>query len=329
MNQKTKRGLIIFLTGMALLTSGCVTVNLFPPNKGLEEKDLLPSSARDKILFLSLDGFIGDQGKKGGIPLFGGRKNQVRLVRKELQKASGDEHIRAIVFMIDSPGGTVTASDRIYHLIRLYRKKTHIPVIAFFGDLGASGAYYVAMGSDEVWARPTSVVGSIGVMIANVGVEGLMKKVGVTDRTVASGPEKEMGSPLKEMTPEDRTIFEGLVQDFYGSFLGVVSKNRKIDQGQLARLADGRVYSASQALRNHLIDRVGYRDDLVGHLKRKLGIPHVRLVQYRMPDQGSPPFLGMTSPGIDTLSVASVISILKSMGPTPLYLWEPGGLSMK
>jgi len=320
----------IALLGVLISVSGCVTVNLFPENKGLVEKDLEPSNAKDKILFLSLNGFIGDQAKKGGMPLLGGKKNQVRLMREEFQKASKDKHIRAVVLLVDSPGGTVTASDRIYHQIRLYKQRMHVPVIAFFEDLGASGAYYAAMGTDEVWAHPTSVVGSIGVMIANVGVEGLMKKVGVTNRTVASGPEKEMGSPLKEMTPEDRKIFEGLVQDFYRTFIDVVEKNRKIPRKRLIALADGRVYSARQALEDHLVDRIGYRDDLVSHVKKKLGIANVRLVQYRKPGEGASPLFGMTtSGGFDTFAMAGLASVIRSMGPTPLYLWEPGGLSMK
>ncbi|EQD25647.1 MAG: Signal peptide peptidase SppA, 36K type [Leptospirillum sp. Group IV 'UBA BS'] len=257
-----------------------MTVNLYPQEKGLEEKVVKPSRAKDKILFLPVRGFIGDQHKKGGLPFLGGKTDQVQLLEREFSKASGDPHVKAVVLMIDSPGGTVTASDRLYHRIRVFRKKTGIPVIAFFGDLGASGAYYAAMGADEVWARPTSVVGSIGVMIANLGFEGLMKKVGVSDRTIASGPEKEMGSPLREMTPEDRKIFEGLVSDFYEKFLDVVEKNRKIGGKKLAVLADGRVYTASQAMSAHLIDHVGYRSDLVDHLKGRLGIAHLKLVRY-------------------------------------------------
>ena len=324
-------GRIVFgiLASALLALSGCVTVNLYPQEKGLVEKVIKPSMAQDKILFLPVRGFLGDQHKKGGIPFLGGKTDQVHLLEKEFQKASEDRRIKAIVLMIDSPGGTVTASDRIYHRIRVFRKKTGIPVIAFFGDLGASGAYYAAMGTDEVWARPTSVVGSIGVMIANLGFSGLMKKVGVTDQTIASGPEKEMGSPLRKMTPEDRKIFEGLIGDFYDKFLDVVEKNRKIGRKDLKLLADGRVYTASQALSDRLVDHVGYRSDLVAHLKGKLGISHLKLVRYQEPGGGSPPLFGMASGGWSTLSESSLLSLIRTLGPTPLYLWAPGGLSMK
>ncbi|MCL4484727.1 MAG: signal peptide peptidase SppA [Nitrospirae bacterium] len=314
---------------LSLLLSGCVTVNLYPQEKGLEEKVVKPSRAKDKILFLPVRGFIGDQHKKGGLPFLGGKTDQVQLLEREFSKASGDPHVKAVVLMIDSPGGTVTASDRLYHRIRVFRKKTGIPVIAFFGDLGASGAYYAAMGADEVWARPTSVVGSIGVMIANLGFEGLMKKVGVSDRTIASGPEKEMGSPLREMTPEDRKIFEGLVSDFYEKFLDVVEKNRKIGGKKLAVLADGRVYTASQAMSAHLIDHVGYRSDLVDHLKGRLGIAHLKLVRYQESGGGSPPLFGMEAGGWSALSEGSLLSLIRTLGTTPLYLWAPGGLTMK
>ncbi len=327
--EEMKKLLILFFSGILLVLSGCVTVNLYPQEKGLEEKLIKPSRAEDKILFLPIRGFIGDEPKKRGIPFLGGKTDQVHLLEREFQKASGDTHVKAVVLMIDSPGGTVTASDRLYHKIREFRKRTGIPVIAFFGDLGASGAYYAAMGTDEVWARPTSVVGSIGVMIANLGFEGLMKKVGVSDRTIASGPEKEMGSPLRTMTPEDRKIFEGLVQDFYQKFLNVVRENRKIDRERLARLADGRIFTATQAKSANLIDHVGYRSDLVSSLKEKLKIKDLKLVQYQETGGGSPPLFGMTSGGWSALSEGTLIALVRSLGPTPLYLWTAGGLTMK
>ena len=325
-----KKGFFYVLISLVLLAvPGCVTVNLYPQEKGLEEKVIKPSRAEDKILFLPIRGFIGDEPRRGGIPLLGGKIDQVHLLEQEFQKASRDPHVKAVILRIDSPGGTVTASDRLYHRIREFRKKTGIPVVAFFGDLGASGAYYAAMGSDEVWARPTSVVGSIGVMIANLGFEGLMKKVGVSDRTIASGPEKEMGSPLRTMTPEDRKIFEGLVQDFYQKFLDVVEKNRRIKGKKLSALADGRVFTASQAQKANLIDHIGYRSDLVRSLKQKLRLGHVKLVRYQETGGGSPPLLGMTSGGWSALSDGTLIALIRSLGPTPLYLWTAGGLTMK
>ncbi|MCL5953089.1 MAG: signal peptide peptidase SppA [Nitrospirae bacterium] len=319
------------IAGTALLTlSGCITVNLFPQDRGLVEKKLRPQEgATEKVVFLPIHGFIGDQEKKGGTPLLGGKTDQVRLLDRELEKARRDPHVRAIVLDIDSPGGSVTASDRLYHKILLFRQRTKIPVIAFFGDLGASGAYYTAMGADEVWARPTSVVGSIGVMIANVGVEGLMKKVGVTDRTVASGAEKEMGSPFREMTPEDRRIFEGLVADFYATFLEVVERGRRMEANHLRPLADGRVFTARQALANGLLDRVGYRSDLIDHLKKKLGMNKLMLVTYRESDEGSPSLLGMDAGGFRSVSAQALAGLIRSLGPTPLYFWSPGGLIMK
>ncbi len=320
---------LIVFSGIFLVLTGCFTINLYPQEKGLLEEKIEPSAAQAKILFLPVRGFIGDQQKKQGMPFLEGRVDQVALLEKEFQKAEKDPEVKAVVLMIDSPGGTVTASDRLYHRVMLYRKKTGIPVIAFFGDLGASGAYYTAMGTEEVWAHPTSVVGSIGVLIANVGVVGLMNKVGVTDRTIASGPEKEMGSPLRKMTPEDRQIFEGMVQDFYKKFLEVVQNNRNMDQGKLKRLADGRIFTASQALREGLLDQVGYRSDLVDHLKKKLGIAKVKLVRYQQVGDGTASLFGMASPGWSAFSEEALTTLVKSLGPTPLYLWSPGGLTMK
>jgi len=320
----------VFFAAVFLFLGGCITVNLFPEDRGLVEKDLRPpGGATEKVVFLHVRGFIGDQEKKKGTPMLGGRINQVSELEREFDKASRDTHVRAVVLEIDSPGGTVTASDRLYHRIMLFRERTRIPVVAFFGDLGASGAYYAAMAADEVWSRPTSVVGSIGVLIANIGVEGLMKKVGITDRTVASGAEKEMGSPLRKMTPEDRAIFEGLVKDFYGNFLRVVERGRKISPEKLLPLADGRVYTASQALSLGLVDRVGYRSDLTNHLEKITKTASLRLVTYEESGGGSPPLFGMDAGGFSSVSAAALMGLIRSMGPEPLYFWAPGGLTMK
>ncbi len=326
----TRSGRAIFVALGLLFLGGCVTVNLFPEDRGLVEKDLRPAGgAVEKVVFLPVRGFIGDQANKKGTPFLGGRVNQVRQLERELDKASRDPHVRGVVLEIDSPGGTVTASDRLYHRIMLFRERTRIPVVAFFGDLGASGAYYAAMAADEVWAHPTSVVGSIGVLIANIGVEGLMKKVGITDRTVASGPEKEMGSPLRKMTPEDRAIFEGLVKDFYGNFLRVVERGRKMTPERLGPLADGRVYPASLARSLGLVDRVGYRSDLVRHLERITKTQKLRLVTYEESGGGSPPLFGMEAGGISSVSAAALVGLIRSLGPEPLYFWAPGGLTIK
>ncbi len=313
----------VFLWMMPLALGGCITLNLLPAEKGLQEEILSGEGAKDKLLLVPIDGFIGDQNQKG-IPFLGGRVDSVTELRKTFMKASHDPRVRGVVLLVDSAGGSVTASDRIYHLIRLFKQKSGTPVIALVGDMGASGAYYASVGADEIWAHPTSVVGSIGVVIFNVGLTGLMQKIGVEDRSIASGPEKEMGSPLKPMTEKDRKIFQSLVDDLYRQFLDTVSKNRQMSTSTLEPLADGRVYTAREALKLHLIDRIGYRDQLIDHLKRLMHVEEFEVVEYREPALAGGLF-GSQSEATDPLSDSSRLAgALKRLGPTPLYLWTPG-----
>ncbi len=316
------RGLI--LTSLSLLLTSCISINLLPTERGLQEKVLSGEGAKDKLLLVPINGFIGDQTSRG-LPFLGGKDDTVTRIRATLRKASQDPKVRGIVLLIDSAGGSVTASDRVYHLIREFKRKSGIPVIAMVGDMGASGAYYVSVAADEVWVHPTSVVGSIGVVIFNVGVTGLMQKIGVEDRSLASGPEKEMGSPLKPMTDEDKSLFQGLISDLYAQFFDIVSRNRQIAPDVLKPLADGRIYTARQALKHHLVDRIGYRDDLIHHLKRLMHVQRFEVIRYREPFLASTGIFGSESSLDSPLADAGkAAGLLTKSGPTMLYLWSPG-----
>jgi protease-4 len=316
------RGLLV--ASFSLLLTSCISINLLPTERGLQEKVLSGEGAKDKLLLVPINGFIGDQTSRG-LPFLGGREDTVTRIRATLRKASQDPKVRGIVLLIDSAGGSVTASDRVYHLIREFKRKSGIPVMAMVGDMGASGAYYVSVAADEVWVHPTSVVGSIGVVIFNVGVTGLMQKIGVEDRSLASGPEKEMGSPLKPMTDKDKSLFQGLISDLYAQFFDIVSRNRQIAPDVLKPLADGRIYTARQALKDHLVDRIGYRDDLIHHLKRLMHVQRFEVIRYREPFLASTGIFGSeSSSGSPLADAGKVAGLLTKSGPTMLYLWSPG-----
>lgn len=316
------RGLLVAF--FSLLLTSCISINLLPTERGLQEKVLSGEGAKDKLLLVPINGFIGDQTSRG-LPFLGGRDDTVTRIRATLRKASQDPKVRGIVLLVDSAGGSVTASDRVYHLIRAFKRKSGIPVMAMVGDMGASGAYYVSVAADEIWVHPTSVVGSIGVVIFNVGVTGLMQKIGVEDRSLASGPEKEMGSPLKPMTDKDKSLFQGLISDLYAQFFDIVSRNRQIAPDVLKPLADGRIYTARQALKDHLVDRIGYRDDLIHHLKRLMHVQRFEVIRYREPFLASTGIFGSeSSSGSPLADAGKVAGLLTKSGPTMLYLWSPG-----
>ena len=213
---------------------------------------------RGKVLLLDLSGVISSQDKEGLIP----QPNMLATFKEELTRASKDDKIKAVVVRINSPGGTVTASDILYHELRDFKTKKKVPVIASMMDVAASGGYYLAMAADSILVHPSTVTGSIGVIMLTVNARGLLEKVGVEANAITSGPRKDMGSPFRVMTAEERGIFQSVIDSFYHRFLAVVQEGRpNLSADQIKKLADGRIYSGDQAKAAGLIDEIGYLDD--------------------------------------------------------------------
>lgn len=262
---------------IALGLSGCavISVNLLGGAAPLKETTL-SGEGRDKILLIEVQGALTTSEKRG----LRKEASPVSSVRQMIDRAEKDSHIRAVVLRINSPGGTVTASDILYHEIKTYKEKTKVPVVAAIMDLGTSGAYYTALAADSIVAHPTSVLGSIGVILITFNVQGLMEKIGVEDTVVKSGALKDMGSPFKKMGPEERAVFQGLIGAYYDRFVDLVAENRKLAADTVRPLADGRVYTAQQAMKAGLIDRIGYLDDAIAEAKARAGIDQARIVTY-------------------------------------------------
>ncbi len=187
---------------LALTQTACVTINL-PPGPGALEEHKVSGSGKDKVLLLDISGVISSENKES----FYTSPGMLATVKEELERAAKDERVKAIVLRINSPGGTVTASDIIYHELKTFKASRNIPVVASIMDVGASGGYYIAAAADSVLAHPSSVTGSIGVIMLTVNARGLLEKVGVETNAVTSGPRKDMGSPFRVMSPEERGEF--------------------------------------------------------------------------------------------------------------------------
>ncbi|MHC4294891.1 MAG: S49 family peptidase, partial [Planctomycetota bacterium] len=177
----------------------------------------------DKILLLDVDGLLLNDRREG---VLSPGENPVSLWVEKLDKAQGDANIKGVVVRINSPGGGVTASDIMYERLKRFREQRDIPVVAVIEDVGASGGYYVACAADTILAHPTSVTGSIGVLVQTFSLAGTMKLLRIDARAVTSGEKKDMGSPFKPLDEEDLAIFQGIVDEFHQRFLNVVSANR-------------------------------------------------------------------------------------------------------
>lgn len=312
----------LLLLSLAAVQYGCVTVNLLEPPGPVQEVQL-SGSGDGKVLLLDLSGVISAQDKDGLIP----QPNLLATFKEELTKASKDEKIKAVVVRINSPGGTVNASDILYHELKTFKASKKIPVIASMMDVAASGGYYLAMATDAILVHPSTVTGSIGVIMLTVNAKGLLEKVGVEANAITSGPRKDMGSPFRTMTADEKAIFQGVIDSFYHRFLAVVQEGRpQLSSDQIKKLADGRIYSGEQAKAAGLVDEIGYLDEAIELAKKNAGLTEARIVTYRRHGEYQNNIYSRlfgTGSGLSSLASMDLLSIVRGGSPQFMYLWMP------
>jgi protease IV len=320
---KTQRNLLCAgLMAVVLVPSGCITVNLLEPPGPVQEVQL-SGSGDGKVLLMDLSGVISSSEKEGLLP----QPNQLASFKEELTKAAKDDKVKALVLRINSPGGTVNASDILYHELKTFKANKKIPIIASMMDVAASGGYYLAMATDAIYVHPSTVTGSIGVIMLTVNAKGLLEKVGVEANAITSGPRKDMGSPFRTMTTEERAIFQGVIDSFYQRFLMVVQEGRpQLSADQIKKLADGRIYSGDQAKEAGLVDDIGYLDEAIERAKKNAGLTDARVVTYRRSGEYQNNIysrvLGGGS-GLSSLAQMDLLSIVRGGSPQFMYLWMP------
>jgi protease-4 len=315
----------VVLLVLILLAAGCsvISLDLSPRIRPLEE-ETVEGSGDSKIELMDLSGFLSDESTSSLLSITAPPPRVPLLVRirEELKKATDDAKVKALVIRINTPGGTVTASDVIYRELELFKREKKIPVVAIMMDVAASGGYYVALGADTIVAHPTTVTGSIGVIMLTFNAEGLMQKIGVSAQAVKSAERKDMGSPFRPMTPEERAIFQSVIDGLYRQFVDKVIERRQLPEATARTLADGRVYTAEQALANRLVDRVGYMPDAIEVAKLAAGVDKARVVVYHRPRQYRATYYAESQQDGGGL-MAGALSTLTGPGPKFLYLWMP------
>ena len=318
--QRMVISLVLLIT--AVIQHGCVTINLLEPPGPVQEVQL-SGTGDSKVLLLDLSGVISAQDKEGFIP----QPNLLATFKEELTKASKDEKIKAVVLRINSPGGTVNASDILYHELKTFKGSKKIPVIASMMDVAASGGYYLAMATDAILVHPSTVTGSIGVIMLTVNAKGLLEKVGVEASAITSGPRKDMGSPFRTMTAEEKVIFQSVIDSFYDRFLAVVQEGRpNLSADQIKKLADGRIYSGEQAKAAGLVDDIGYLDEAIELAKKQAGLTDARIVTYRRHGEYQNNIYSRlfgTGSGLGSLASMDLLSIVRGGSPQFMYLWMP------
>jgi protease-4 len=225
----------IFTVGLGVL----ILINLFFPDLDL--------SSDDRIALIRVEGVILDSQTTVG----------------ELKRFSENPSVKAIVIRIDSPGGGVVPSQEIYDAVKRVRSKNNKAVIASMGSVAASGGYYIAAATDRIVANPGTLTGSIGVIMETANVEGLLQKIGVEGVVIKSGKYKDVGSPLRKMSADERSLLQAVMDDVHKQFIEAVAEGRSLEPRAAQALADGRIFTGRQAKEAKLVDELGDLEDAI------------------------------------------------------------------
>jgi protease-4 len=306
---------------LALALAGCINVGAFPPDQ--LERVVVEKSERwletNRIALVEVSGFIASE--SGFWTLLGG--TSVADVQQKLQLAAADSRVRAVVLRINSPGGEASASDLIYQEVLRFRERSGKPVVAALMGTAASGGYYTALSADCIVASPTTITGSVGVIMDLINMEKLYGKLGLQPVVIKSGEKKDIGSPTRPMTPEEREILQGLNRALFDQFLAKVRERRPtMDEQQLKTISDGRVVSAQEALQLNLVDRVGYLREAIQRACDLAKIGSADVVVYRPAASYNSNIYAQAGTGL--LLEEGLDMLLLRRGPTFLYLWAPG-----
>lgn len=264
---------------------------------------------------------------KGEITAEGDTYNQ-QFILNQINEAKNDSDNKAILLMLDTPGGSVYECDEVYNKLLEYKKETKRPIYAYCESMCASAGYYIASTADAIYANRNSLVGSIGVITGQfVDATQLLDDLGVKITTVHSGANKLMGAMYEAPTEEQIAIMQSISDEYYAQFVGVVADGRGMTTEQVKALADGRVYSASQCKANGLIDEIGTIDDMDKHIKKVVG-ENVRFYHEVYEQSPYASLLGGLKSAIDSRSMsselASSVKTIEEMNITePMYLYQP------
>ena len=294
--------LLIFIIGISMVGA------LFIAPKVKQSKLV----SHDKIAIVYVDGMI--VGGRGQVGLFTDGGGTDALIR-QLHTARDDESVKAIILRINSPGGTVPASQEVGEELKKIRA-TGKPVITSMADMAASGGYWLAACTDKIYANPSTITGSLGVYMPYSNWEELYKKIGVSQEKIKSGPHKDILSPDRQLTEEERAIIQVMVDDMYNQFVEVIAEGRHLDPAKVRELADGRIYTGRQAKEVGLIDELGNMYDAIDGAANMVGLQgRPEIVEYGKLNAIEALLGAQDTHNPDQLMLKRLTEILSSAGP--------------
>ncbi|SIQ13459.1 protease-4 [Peribacillus simplex] len=249
---------------------------LFASESAFYEEVIEGDDYSNVIAVFDVEGTIQDTGEAS---LLSSATYNHRAFMDKLKMAEENDDIKGIILRVNSPGGGVVESAEIYDKI-LDIKKAKKPVYVSMGSMAASGGYYISAPADKIYASPETMTGSLGVIMHGYNYEKLAKKYGVEFETIKSGPHKDIMSPTREMTGEEREILQNMINNSYDQFVKVIADGRGMTEKEVREIADGRIYDGRQAKENHLIDDFGHLDDVIAAMKTDIGKKDAQVIRY-------------------------------------------------
>lgn len=281
---------IIGIAGVLLVASGFASIGVEQ-----EEDDQLQTLEHINPLSMILgDGTLSEEVVKDGnlqeriliVPIEGpiGPSNPTynhELILAAADEVEKDPSIKAIIFKVNSGGGAVYHSREVYDRYMALKEAVDIPIYTSIGSVGASGAYYISMASDKIYAAPETITGSIGVILSSYNFSEFMQEHGISENTFKTGEYKDILSSSREMTNNEREIIQSQIDESFESFLTVVDQGRpNLNREEVKELASGLTYSGNKAKENGLVDEIGYFRDVVDAVQSDLGINDAQVFQY-------------------------------------------------
>jgi len=290
----------------------------------IEEVELVKSKAKEKILLVDIDGIISSMVSPG---LFERERDILSRIYYRLEKASEDKTVKGVILRLDTPGGEVTASDILYNEVLRFKEKTGLPVVGLMMGVAASGGYYVASACDYIMAHPSTLTGSIGVISVFPNLQELFSKIGIKVNVIKSGQMKDSGGLWRDFTEEEKRIFQTIIDDYYQKFVEVVHQNRKeyLSREELVKIADGRVYTGTQAFDLKLIDEIGYFDQALEKILSLAALEEAKVIAYTYyPKQKTNIYAkGLKEPSLSKITNINYENLLQTLKSGFYYLWLP------
>ncbi|UCZ52287.1 signal peptide peptidase SppA [Bacillus shivajii] len=329
----TKRWVAIFLAAALFLTGSAVSListvfstnleDLFAtPERGFEENIIEEGNGQGKIAVIHLSGVI--QSNYDTPSLFQSPGYNHRTFLKKLDAAAEDPNVHGVVIRVNTPGGGVVESQEIHDMIVDIQDDYEKPVYISMGSMAASGGYYIAAPAERIYANPQTLTGSIGVIMQSINVAELAEDLGIHSEVIKSGPYKDIMSVTREMTEDERAILQELIDESHELFVDVIDNGREnLSRDEVYELADGRIYSGSQALEAGLIDGLGHFEEVLDDIREDVGRGNLDVVEYQS-HLGLPSLFSVAAKSVfsDQLQLYGMKEWMQqNQGPQLLYLY--------